>query len=166
MYNLGIFGLTIAFTSLTVLLLSLHLKSHWPPVIKAFITFSGVMLCALTYISYPGLLGWPAQEKTLPSQLFLLAVEVEEPNYIYLWGRDLDAGLSNARPRAYEIPYSTKTHHDAEGAGSKLKRGLPVIVKRLAEGAARPDLKKSDESAEGALIEFVEAPEGLIPEKE
>lgn len=166
LFNLGLVGLTIGFIGLAILLLSLHLKSDWPPAVKAFITLLGVALCAVTYASYPGLLGWPAQEKVLPNRLFLFAIQIEEPRSIYLWGRDMDAGLGDTRPRSYEIPYSVKAHHDGESAGSKLKRGLPIIVQRREEEGPRLTSQDATDVGKGELIEFLEAPEGLIPTKE
>lgn len=166
MLNFGITGLTIAFFGVVALILSLHLYSRWPPLIKALATLAGVFLCAVTYSSYPGLLGWPAEEKVLPSRLFLLAIQIEEPRRIYLWGRDMDAGLGKDRPRAYEIPYTVKLHQEVERAGSKLKRGLPVIAQRRASEGPRLRSDEASEIERGPLIEFVEAPEGLIPDKE
>lgn len=166
MLNLGIIGLTIGFIGLVVLMLSLHLYSRWPPVIKALVTVAGAVLCAVTYSSYPGLLGWPAQEKVLPSRMLLYAIRIDEPHRIFLWGHDLDAGTGNARPRAYEISYSVNTHKAGERAGSKLKRGLPIIVERRENEGPRLTSDAASRLEQGDQIEFVEAPEGLLPSKE
>lgn len=164
--NFGLGGLIIGFIGLAVLLMSLHLYSNWPASVKAMATAAGAMLCAVTYASYPGLLGWPAQEKVLPSRLYLFAIQIEEPHSIYLWGRDLDAGTGNTRPRSYEIPYTVKTHEAGERAGSKLKRGLPIIVERRENQGPRINANEATQIERGELIDFIEAPEGLVPSKE
>lgn len=166
MLNLGVSGLIISFLGLMVMLVSLHLRSHWSPIIKAGMTIAAVLLCAVTYSSYPALLGWPAQEKVLPSRLFLLGIQINEPHKIYLWGRDLDGGTDAARPRAYEIPYTVKTHESGEKAGNKMRRGLSIIMQRKELEGPRVITNESTDIDQAELIEFLEAPEGLLPSKQ
>lgn len=165
MLNFGIGGLVAGFIGLVLLILSLHIFSNWPAFVKGLITALGVVLCAVVYSSYPTLLGWPANGKILPSRLYLFAIQVEEPHKIFLWGRDLDAGLGDARPRAYEIPYTVKSHESGEIAGAKLKRGIPVIVERRESEGQRLKADNPLQRQPTELVDFIEAPEGLIPTK-
>lgn len=166
MLNFGIVGLTIGFMGLMILILSLHLYSRWSNLVKAAVTAIGIGLCAVTYSSYPGLLGWPAQANTLPSRMFLYAIRIDEPNRIFLWGHDLDAGTANARPRAFELPYTVSTHEAGERASSKLKRGLPVIVERREQEGPRLTADANSTIDSGDLVDFIEAPSGILPDKE
>ena len=165
--NLGIWGLTAAYVALAFILLSLHVYSRWSYAIKATVTVLAVALCAVTYKSYPGLLGWPVPSSSLPSKLYLVAVEVQEPDNIYLWAKDLGSGLGDRRPRAYQLSYSKSLHERASEAGRKMRRGINMIVEldasasapTDASGTTRTDIKPDD-------VAFVEAPQGLLPAKE
>lgn len=165
--NLGIWGLTAAYVAVAFVLLSLHIYSRWSLAIKATVTVLVVALCAVTYKSYPSLLGWPVPSSSLPSKLFLVAVEVQEPDNIYLWAKDLDEGLGDRRPRAYQLSYSKSLHERASEAGRKMRRGINMIVEIEADsgaptsatGTTRTDITPDQ-------VAFVEAPQGLLPPKE
>ena len=166
-YTLGIGGLITAYVVLAAVLLSLHVYSNWSVWIKAFATVLVIGLCVVTYRSYPKLLGWPVATDVLPSRLYLVAVQVSEPDTVYLWAADLDKGLSRRRPRAYELEYSKTLHEQAERAGRKLRRGISVVVEiEPADGAVA---RVADEAAaviKSLKLRFVDAPEGLFPKKE
>lgn len=165
MLNWGLGGLTVGFIGVMVLLISLHLTSRLPPLTKALATAVALFLCAVTYTSYPGLLGWPASASVLPSRLYLLGIQIEEPRRIYLWGRNLDQGTGELRPRAYQIPYSVSLHQKGEQAGAKMRRGLPIIVNNHAGAGSRLTTDENTPLDDSDHIEFIEAPEGLLPAK-
>ena len=165
--NLNIWGLTAAYVALAFILLSLHIYSRWSFGIKASATVLVLVLCAVTYKSYPGLLGWPVPRSSLPDKLFLVAIEVQEPDNIYLWAKDLGTGLGDRRPRAYQLSYSKSLHEKASKAGSKMRRGINIIVEveaassvpTAASGTTKTDIKPDE-------VVFVEAPQGLLPSKD
>lgn len=165
--NLDIWGLTAAYVVVAFVLLSLHIYSRWSYGIKAAVTVLVVGLCAVTYKSYPSLLGWPVPSSSLPAKLFLVAIEVQEPDNIYLWAKDLGTGLGDRRPRAYQLSYSKSLHEKASKAGSKIRRGIKIIVEleatsgvpTTATGTTKTDIKPDE-------VVFVEAPQGLLPAKD
>ena len=167
MFDLGIGGLVGAYVLIALVLASLHLYSRWHPVIKAGVTALACVMMLVTYKSLPGLQGWPLNTDRLPSRLYLLAVEVSEPNNIYLWARDMDEGATTqSQPRAYELPYSTKLHELAIQSGRKLKRNIAQVVEIdpaaktiKVQGAAEVPVKQN-------VIRFIDAPQGLLPPKE
>ena len=120
----------------------------------------------VTYRALPEMLGWPTSFD-LPSRIMVVGIEIAEPDHVYLWARDLDQGLGRSAPRAYRLPYSTKLHEAAEAAGSKLRKGMPVIGEIEPGGSARI-LAGEGESADAVQpqVRFIDAPEGLIPPKE
>lgn len=166
MTTLGVPGLVAAYVALAVLLLSLHLYSNWSWWVKGAATVVLAAFYFVTYSSVPQLLGWPTPYD-LPSRLYLIGIDVAEPDYVYLWARDLDQGLALTTPRAYRFPYSPTLHRDAEAASHKLRKSIPVI----AEIDAAPAAEAAAEAAETAsrqktTVRFVDAPEDLIPSKE
>ena len=126
-FTTGIAGLVIAYVGLAIVLLSIHIYSNWTGWVKSAVTVLGIALCVVTYNSYPKITGFPVGSDSLPSRLYLLAIEIAEPDTIFLWARDLDQGLRQTPPRAYELPYSQLLHERAERARGRLKRGVAVI---------------------------------------
>lgn len=165
-YTLGIAGLTAAYAGLAVILLSIHIYSNWNPWVKAAVTALGIAMCVVTYNSYPKLVGWPVATDTLPSRLHLVAIEIIEPHKVYLWARDLDQGLKSKRPRAYELPYSTSLHKQAEGARSKLRRGIAVIAEVEPAGSITNLTDATTTVVKSSTIRFVDAPQGLVAPKQ
>ena len=166
MSSIGIGGLIAAYIALAVLLLSLHLYSSWNWGIKLAATLILAAFYFVTYRSLPEMLGWPTAYD-LPRRIQLIGIDIAEPNYVYLWARDLERGLAPSPPRAYRLPYSTALHEAAEEAGGKLRKGLPVIGEIEPGGAAR--LLAGDGEAAASVrprVRFVDAPEGLLPPKE
>ena len=118
---------------------------------------------AVTYHSYSAILGWPTTRE-VPSQFYLHAVQVAEPEKIYLWGTDLDRGMGRTVPRAYGLPYSAKLHDKVNKAGRKLRKGLPVIG-QLAQAESPATATGEQIDAIGDDLVFVDAPQALIPGK-
>jgi hypothetical protein len=167
MFELGVGGLIAAYVLVALVLASLHLYSRWHPVIKAGVTALACLMMAVTYKSLPGLQGWPLNTDRLPSRLYLLAVEVSEPNNIYLWARDMDEGASTqVRPRAYELPYSTKLHEAAIQSGRKLRRNIAQVVEIDPASQTVKVPGSSEVPVKQSIVRFIDAPQGLLPPKE
>ncbi|WP_108881578.1 hypothetical protein [Anderseniella sp. Alg231-50] len=166
MFELGTGGLAAAYVMLGVILLSLHLYSRWSHWIKIMVTVLATVFMLVTYKSLPGLQGWPLTTDKLPSRLYLLAIEISEPDNIYLWARDLDVGTELQRPRAYELPYSSKLHQQAVGSGRKLRRNIAQIVEIDPAGKTVKVPGSSDIPVKQNIIRFLDAPQGLLPPKE
>lgn len=164
-FALGLEGLIAAYVALALILLSIHIYSGWNPWIKGAATLLVTGFCAVTYLSWPGLMGWPLNTEVLPQRLYLIGLDIAEPDSVFLWARDLDQGTGDRRPRAYDLPYSKALHERAAEAGTKLRRNLRVIVEiDPVEGrmrAATTNLPVVHQST----VRFVDAPQGLIPEK-
>ena len=166
-FTLGVAGLITAYAVLAAVLLSLHVYSNWNVWIKAVATVLVIGLCVVTYRSYPKLLGWPVATDVLPSRLYLVAVQVSEPDTVYLWAANLDQGLRRQRPRAYELEYSKTLHEKAEKAGRQLRRGISVVVEiEPNDGAISRVADETAAVVKSLRLRFVDAPEGLFPTKE
>jgi len=157
--------LIAAYVIVCVLLLSLNLYSRWHWIIKAATTAFVVGFFVVTYHSYSAILGWPTQRE-LPHQFYLHAVQVDEPENIFLWGTDLDRGMGQTVPRAYGLPYTAKLHDRVNQASRKLRKGLPVIGQiELTEGQSRETVDAERIKVAGDNLVFVDAPQALIPGK-
>ncbi len=166
MLNLGLPGLVAAYVALAVLLLSLHLYSNWSWWVKIAATLVLAGFYFVTYASFPQLLGWPTPYER-PERLYLIGIDVAEPDYVYLWARDLDQGLGPTTPRAYALPYSRVLHREADEAGRKLRKRLPVIAEiDNAPAVGRVIDDGETTTAKTPRVKFVDAPEGLVPLKE
>jgi len=166
MIQLGVPGLIAAYVALAVLLLSLHLASRWSWWVKAAATLALAAFYFVTYESVPRLMGWPTAAEP-PGRLYLIGIEVAEPDWVYLWARDLDRGLAHTTPRAYRLRYSRALHRDAEEAGRKLRKSLPVIAEIDSAPLAAVAVEEGEAAAaQEPRVRFLDAPEGLIPEKE
>lgn len=166
-YTTGIAGLIVAYAGIAVILLSIHIYSNWNPLVKGAVTVLGIVFCVVTYNSWPKIIGWPVATDTLPSRIYLLAIEIVEPDTIYLWARDLDQGLAFKRPRAYELPYSKLLHKQAEKARGRLKRGIAVIAEiDPTQGAPGEAVGDDAVIVKSNQIRFVDSPQGLLPQKE
>jgi hypothetical protein len=166
MFDLGAGGMVAAYVMIGVILISLHLYSRWGNWIKAAATVLATLFMIVTYKSLPGLQGWPLTTDTLPSRLYLLAVEISEPDNIYLWARDLDQGTKLQRPRAYELPYSSKLHEQAIQSGRKLRRNIAQIVEIDPAGETVKVPGSSQVPVKQNVIRFIDAPQGLLPPKQ
>jgi len=121
----------------------------------------------VTYNSVQELLGWPTRHD-IPKRFYLHAANIDEPNKIYLWGTDLDRGLGITRPRSFEIDYDKGLHERVDKATRKLRKGLPVIGETGTAAANRPEMSRAEETApvSDSDIQFIDAPEALIPGKQ
>ena len=166
-FTLGLAGLILAYVGLAVVLLSIHIYSNWTPWVKAGVTLAGIGLCVVTYNSWPKLIGWPVDSDALPSRIYLIAIEIVEPDTIFIWARDLDQGMRFTPPRAYELPYSKLLHERSEKANGRLKRGIAIIAEIEPASGGRVEVTE-DESVvvKSSRIRFVDAPQGLVPRKQ
>ncbi len=130
---------------------------------KAATTTLVVGFFVITYHSYSAILGWPTTRE-VPNQFYLHAVQVVEPERIYLWGTDLDRGMGRTVPRAYGLPYSAKLHDKVNKAGRKLRKGLPVIG-QVAQAESPGAVTGEQVNVIGDDLVFVDAPQALIPGK-
>jgi len=158
-------GLIVAYILIAILLLGLNLHSSWNWLLKCVVNIIVVAFLWVTYQSWPGILGWPT-ERDLPRQFYLHAINIDEPNRIYLWGADIDQGLGRTVPRSYSLPYSTKLHDSVDKAGRKLRKGLPVIGQVVNNAASTEQISSLEQvqTADTDIV-FIDAPQGLIPGK-
>lgn len=164
--TLNVAGLIIAYLVVAGLLMSLNLFSSWNWFIKSAMNVIAVLFFLVTYHSWPGVLGWPTG-RDLPRQFYLYAINVDEPHRIYLWGADIESGLAKAVPRSYELPYSTRLHESINKAAGKLRRGLPVIGQVSPNPGINAELSTLEQvQAANTEIVFIDAPQGLVPDKD
>ncbi len=142
-------GLTVSYLVVLAALLCMLLYTPWHWLYKAMMILIVSVFFYVTYFSIPEFYGWPTAQHR-PQKLQIIAIYIDAPNKIYLWGHDLDYGIAGTRPRAYEFNYSTKLNESLNEASNKLKKGFPMIgefvplpntAKRITEGEAieRPD---------------------------
>ena len=162
---LDVAALTLAYVALAAATVGLALYASWHWAVKAGATLALALLGWVTWSSWPDLLGWPT-EHDVPGTFYLHAAIVDEPRFIYLWGSDLGGGLGRTVPRSFAVPYD-KTLHDRVGkATRKLRKGLPVIG-QVNLASVAPDPAASLERVRVASdIEFVDAPQALVPGKD
>lgn len=130
---MAVAGLTAAFMTLAVLLLSLNFASIWKWWVKAGAIVVTTGFFAVSYFSMNTMLGWPASAP-LPERFELLWAKVEEPDRtrsfpgaIYLWVDALDANnVPSGRPRAHEIPYTDDLAKSVRGAQKERGQGKEI----------------------------------------
>lgn len=133
--------------------------------VKAAVTTLVGAFFVVTYHSYSAILGWPTARE-VPDQFYLHAVQVVEPEKIYLWGTDLDRGMGQTVPRAYGLPYTAKLHDRVNKASRKLRKGLPVIGQVEQTSALSRDTVEGEQiNSSSDDIVFVDAPQALVPGK-
>jgi len=119
----------------------------------------------VVYSSWPGVQGWPT-DRDLPEQFFLHAVNIDEPNSIFLWGTQFTQGLGQTEPRAYRLPYTPELHDKVDKATRKIRKGLPVIGQVAPTVGASAELSNLEQTRiNDSNIEFIDAPQALIPGK-
>ena len=156
------YGLVASYVVLAGLLLAALFYSPWPWLLKALMVGLVSVFFYMTYLSIPDFYGWPTAHDR-PNKLRLVAVYIDAPHKVYLWGHDLDEGLEARRPRAFELPYSERLNNSLNKAANKLKKGFPMIGEFRKAPAVNPlgegHLKDRDE------LELViyDVPEGLGP---
>lgn len=155
----------IAYVAVAVLLLGMNLYSSWSVWVKSGTNIIVVGFFWVVYHSWPGVLGWPT-ERDLPQQFYLHAVNIAEPDHIYLWGTEFSQGLGQTVPRAYSLPYSASLHDKVNKASRKLRKGLPVIGQLSQTPATNAELSSLEQiNITQQSIVFVDAPQALIPGK-
>ena len=147
-----------------MLLLGLNLHSSWHWTVRTVANLAVVALCWVTYQSWPALLGWPT-ERDVPELFYLHGVLVEEPDRIYLWGTDLEAGLGRTVPRAFSLRYDPTLHDRVDKATRKLRKGLPVIGQVNPSASIEADESLEQVQAADVDITFIDAPQALVPGK-
>ena len=158
-------GLIVAYVIIAALLLGLNLHSNWNWLIKSTVNIIVVVFLWVTYQSWPGILGWPT-ERDLPEKFYLHAINIDEPDRIYLWGADIDSGLNRTVPRSYSLPYTKQLHDRVDKAGRKLRKGLPVIGQVVNLVSPSSELSTLEQVQTRDIdVEFIDAPQGLVPDK-
>lgn len=158
-------GLIAAYVALAVLLLAMLLYARWHWLAKAAAILLVSAFYYVTYLSLPQLLGWPTT-RDLPQRFHLIAVFVDAPHAVHLWGSDLSRGVGPKVPRAYTLPYSRSLHDQADAAGRRLRRGFPLIGElstaiSAGSGAAGGEPREADRLE----LKVIDVPEALVPRK-
>ncbi len=157
-------GLVTAYVVLVTLLLVMLIYSPWHWILKSLMVVVVSAFFYVTYYSIPDFFGWPTADHR-PGKLQIVAIYIDAPNKIYLWGHDLDLGIVGKRPRAYEFKYTTTLNNTLNKASNKLKKGFPMIAEfRKATSAMQ-------QSAEGESIQrqddfdlmIYDVPEAMVP---
>ena len=155
----------LAYIAIAVLLLGLNLHSTWHWSVKTLCNVVVVGFFWVVYSSWPGIQGWPTS-RDLPKQFYLHAVNIDEPNSIFLWGTEFTQGLAQTEPRAYKLPYTPGLHDKVDKATRKLRKGLPVIGQIVPNSVAPADLSSLEQiHSTDSNIQFIDAPQSLIPGK-
>lgn len=165
MPTLNVAGLITAYVVIAVLLLSINLYSRWSWWAKVVTNVIVAGFFWVTYTSYPEILGWPTKHD-LPKRFYLHAVAIDEPNWVYLWGTDLDQGLGQPIPRSFGVPYTKSLHDRVDKAKRKLRKGLPMIGQvNQASGSIGEISETVPSQIKVVDIQFVDAPQALVPGK-
>ena len=158
------FGLIISYFVLLSIVLCMLLYTPWHWTYKAVMIISASLFYYVTYFSITEFYGWPTANHR-PEKLQIVAIYIDAPNKIYLWGHDLKLGVAGTRPRAYELNYSTKLNSSLNEASNKLKKGFPMIAEfvpsdnsnvRKVEGEAKIN-------TDGFDLVIYDVPEQLAP---
>ncbi len=160
------FGLVASFVVLAVLLALLLLYTNWPWLVKGAMIVAVSGFFYVTYHSIPQFFGWPTAHH-MPEKLRLVAIYIDAPNKIFLWGHDMAYGVAGQRPRAYEMVYTTKLNDSLNKAAHKLKKGFPMMaeIRPIASSVAQKSDGEIKEVDEFDLLIF-DVPEGLAPSGE
>jgi len=133
MLNSGYAGLTLAYVFVVLLLFGICIYARWRWPVKAAATVITVAFCLTSYVSIPGLLGWPSAHE-LPEKFLLHAAYVQQPDKLSKSKGVIDLWITDARdlarggvPRAYQIPYSPPLHEVVINATAKLGKGVPQM---------------------------------------
>jgi len=94
-----------------------------------------------------------------------MALYIDAPNKIYLWGHDLALGVEGRRPRAYELTYTTKLNDTLNKASHRLKKGFPMIVELHPIAPVQGQIKNSElnQSQDLFYLLIYDVPEQLLP---
>jgi hypothetical protein len=144
--SLGLAGTVAAYIVLAVLLLSLNLRASWTWWVKAGAIGVTTLFYAGSYVTISALLGWPTHDR-LPENFQFVSSRIVEPDRatgevgaIYLWIADLDEdNVPDARPRAFELPYSDELANRINDAQNMRDEGIEVAGKVEFGEEARQD---------------------------
>jgi hypothetical protein len=173
MLNSGYAGLTVAYAFVGLLLLGIILYARWRWPVKVAAAVITVAFCLVSYVSIPGLLGWPTAQD-LPQKFLLHAAYVQQPDKlskskgtIDLWVTDAQDLARGEVPRAYQIPYSPPLHEVVINATAKMSKGVPQMGEfRNPHTSAIAGLH--DPAAAGQLsvpLTFFDIPDPMFPDK-
>ena len=162
--TLDVAALTLAYVALAAAVVGLALYASWPWAVKAAATLALAALGWVTWASWPDLLGWPT-EQDVPRTFYLHAAQIDEPRFIYLWGSDLEGGLGRTLPRSFAVRYDKTLHDRVDKATRKLRKGLPVIGKVVPTDVSPERAASLERVRVVSDIEFVDAPQALVPGK-
>ena len=158
------FGLIISYFILLAALLCMLIYTPWHWVYKSLMIISVSLFYYVTYFSITEFYGWPTANHR-PEKLQIVAIYIDAPNKIYLWGHDLKFGVAGKRPRAYELNYSTKLNSSLNEASNKLKKGFPMIAEFIP--STNSDVRKVEGETKINRDDFdlviYDVPEALAP---
>ncbi len=182
----ALIGLGVAYAFLVAFVLNLCFRSPWPFWLKLTSVALAGVLYFVAYFSLGDLLGWPSKSENLPARFQLVSALILEPpkrtldeeeqdakanplgqntgnGMIFLWVLSLDEDEPGSRPRAYEVPYSLKTHKIISAALDRIKQGLPQIgeAKKVAARGEALELFTRDQ----IQIEVYDVPSPELPGK-
>ena len=156
------FGLLVAYVVVVVLLLAVVLYHSWHWLLKLGLIGVVSAFFYVTYLSIPDFFGWPTAHDR-PEKIQLVAIYIDAPRKIYLWGHDLSRGLERRRPRAYELPYSERLRNSLNKAENKLKKGFLMIGELRAASAVNPLGEGHLKLEKGLELVIYDMPESLLP---
>jgi hypothetical protein len=169
--TLGMSGLIAAYVLIALLLLSINLYSKWSWPVKAATIIITSGFYAVSYYSFPALLGWPTTE-AMPQKFKLNAVQVVQPDKqkktkgkIYLWATELKDLKPVGMPRAYRLPYSEALFEKVNKARIKMSKGMEQLgeYKKPKKGSILIMVPKTSQVY--TPIKFYDLPNPLYPEK-
>ncbi len=172
-------ALTGLYAAITLLLLSLHLRSGWSWPVKSAAIGLALPASIGAFLAVQAQLGWPSQN-ALPAEFQLHAALIDEPalddaddGAIYLWLTPWDGAslmeessvdaaiLPDRRPRAFDLPYSRELHQKVETMQERLARG------ELVTGRHKPGLSwKRRFSMQDGQIDLEAPPPPPLPPKD
>lgn len=160
-------GLIVSYLILIAVLLCMLLYTPWHWLYKSLLIIFVSAFFYVSYFSISDFYGWPTAHHR-PQKLQIIAIYIDAPNKIYLWGHDLEAGIAGTRPRAYEFKYSAKLNNSLHAASNKLKKGFPMIgefvpapstIRKVGDGEP---INRPDEFD----LKIYDVPEALAPSGE
>ena len=181
----ALIGLGVAYAFLVALVLNLCFRSPWPFWLKLTSVALAGALFFVAYTSLHDLLGWPNKSENLPARFQIISALVLEPpkqtldeeerdskanplgqdeaGMIFLWVLSLEGSEPGSMPRAYEVPYSLKTHKIISAALDRIQQGLPQIgeAQKVAARGEALELFTSDE----IQIKVYDVPSPELPGK-
>ncbi len=162
--EISVVGLTIMFGFLTVLLLSLNLRSNWHWLVKAGTILLAGYFWVVAFFSISAFVGLPSPD-TMPEDFtFVWSTEREPikrfPGAIYVWV--ITDG--DKVPRAYKLPYTKDLHKKVFVAKGMICAGEVIRGKKLHIGNLRGTRGQMEQPYfEFAILPPVELPPKIPP---